>query len=90
MCFLLIVSKEKECVMKIEKCIPIPSEFKGRGRHRSKYPFVEMQSGDSVFFEGQNCSGNAVASARQLTYRSEGEHRFIAKNVDGGVRIWKL
>jgi hypothetical protein len=39
----------------IEKGIPITdyTPYKGRGGRMSSYPFMEMEVGDSVFFQAQ-------------------------------------
>jgi len=68
---------------KIEKGIPLP-----KAGRQTKWPFVDMAVGDSVFIEGQGSDGNAYAAARKLKKRYGRE--FIAKAINGGVRIWRI
>jgi len=69
----------------IEKNIPKP--HKGIGRGSSKYPFMEMDVGDSVFVHGQKTDGPAYNSAKKYAQRSG--FRFSAITIHGGVRIWR-
>jgi len=70
----------------IDKNIPIPMQ--GIGKGRTTYPFMEMDIGDSAYFEGQNTTGRAVSMAKKYAQRS-GCRKFTCKSVDGGVRIWR-
>ena len=62
----------------------------GEGRRR-KYPFIDMEVGDSIFFEGDfkqagECPGYCAAKSW-----SNGVGRKITgKKVDGGVRVWRI
>lgn len=58
----------------------------GAGRP-AKYPFSTMNVGDTAFFEGQDSSGLAAKAARHLGHRKG--WKFSARNVEGGVRIWR-
>ena len=75
--------------MKIEKDIPIPhSRLTG---NRKKYPFENMEIGDSFFvqvvniFEKRKRASSIIACARR-----ELPKKFISRQVDGGVRIWRI
>ena len=70
--------------MQIDKGIPIGENSAGRP---SKYPWHEMDDGDSVFIEGETTAGSAVVSARRFG-KIYGK-RFAARAVEGGVRIWR-
>lgn len=71
--------------MQIDKGIPIGENSKvGRP---SKYPWHEMDDGDSVFIEGETTAGSAVVSARRFG-KTNGKC-FVARTVEGGVRIWR-
>jgi len=71
----------------IEKNIPIPGPARGK---RTKYPFADMEPGDSVLIEGEDTKGPAYQSAKAIEYNSRGAIRFTARTVDNGVRIWRV
>ncbi len=75
---------------KIEKGIPAPdfSKHKGFKYKNAKYPFAEMEVGDSCFFEDQGNGGAAHASAVKCGQRNG--LRFTSKQTDGGIRIWRV
>ncbi len=69
----------------IEKNVPIPL----KGNVRRKYPFAQMEVGDSIFVAGDaakteniSCSANA--------YGKRNGAKFSARCVEGGVRIWRI
>lgn len=72
-------------MFQIETGIPVPE----RNARRSKYPFAQMDEGDSFF-----AVGKTAASMYAPCRRASGLHgyKFIARNCieDGeeGVRIW--
>lgn len=72
--------------MEIDKGIPIPS---GAGRQGGrKYPFADMEIGDSVFFEGSASYGKEHNAAR--VYGRRTGKKFTARTTRGGVRIWRV
>lgn len=75
---------------KIEKDIPAPSERKyNNGGGRQKYPFVDMQIGDSVFIPGATGhEHNACRAARAAASRKK--MKITTHFVDGGARIWRI
>lgn len=73
--------------MKIEKGIPFP-ENDGRGQ-RAKYPWSEMEVGDSIFVATDlELLHGSVSAARGYAYRHG--KKVTASAVDGGVRIWRI
>jgi hypothetical protein len=73
-------------MIKIDKNVPIPA-----GGKKTKYPFAEMQVGDSFFLP---CDGE-TERASVLTYAKN--HRKTTPNfaittrkVDGGLRVWRV
>lgn len=71
--------------IKIEKGVPLPV---GRG----KYPWREMDVGDSFFVpDVTGVKLSAAASAYTIRCRSTGKPvpKFSVRNVDGGVRVWR-
>jgi hypothetical protein len=71
----------------IEKGVPIsPQKRPGAGR-KSKYPFRDMEVGDS-FME----PGVAPKAARCAACRSGRRlnKKFMTRTVEGGVRVWRV
>ncbi len=77
-------------VVKIESDIPPPEElmFQGRGGRLSLYPFMEMNVGDSVFFDGSTAS-QAYDYAKKIAKRA-GDRKFTSKRMNDGIRIWRI
>lgn len=67
---------------KIEKGVPAP------GR-RTKYPFGEMEVGDSFFVEHGNASALSNAACSYARYWKK-PFKYSARRVDGGARIWRI
>lgn len=70
--------------LKIDKGIPLPPGAEPQRR----YPFHEMERGDSVFFKGVNLQSAPCVAARRhgKTHSKE----FACRKVEGGVRIWRV
>jgi len=68
----------------IEKNVPIP-----RSAHR-KYPFLDMEKGDSVFLpvKGHVFSGSISHAARVL--KAKFVTRQVTENGKHGVRVWRV
>ncbi|SDU13558.1 hypothetical protein SAMN05444156_2170 [Verrucomicrobium sp. GAS474] len=70
---------------KIESGVPISPIYRsGRG---PRYPFADLQIGDSFFAKG--CKPGTVGNAA----RSFGEPRgmeFVIRRVIGGTRVWRM
>jgi len=67
--------------MKIETDIPVPVSTRSR-----KYPFLDMQVGESIWFDEQ-VNGRAYRSA--LSTGTRHNLKFIARKEDSGIRIWR-
>jgi hypothetical protein len=68
--------------MKIDKDIPVPKSTRAR-----KWPFIEMDIGDSVFFAEEQVNGKAYRAAMSVGRR---QHRkYVARREDEGLRIWR-
>jgi hypothetical protein len=69
----------------VEKGIPIESKV-GRGA-AARYPFAQMEVGDSFFVPGKRSGqlSNHCSYQRLKTGR-----RFTIRKVDGGVRVWRI
>lgn len=67
----------------IEKGVPVPEQT-GRGRSL-KYPFPDMEIGDSILTETRS----AFHAASNWASRQKNGWKFISKKVEGGFRIWR-
>ena len=72
--------------MKIEQGIPVPAPKRGRGRE-PRYPFADMQPGDS-FFAADIKAGSLQHAASRAT-KAMG-WRFTTRQLDGGARCWRV
>ncbi len=71
--------------MKIDKGVELPAQLAGAPR---KYPFPDMQVGDSIFVADQNSQGKASMAAR--SHGAKYGVKFKCMSVEGGVRIWRV
>ncbi len=74
-----------ESKYRIEKNIPPPEDSRGL----QKYPFKKMEIGDSFFVP----AGKAKSVRQQVQYyqkRSAEPVRFTVRQVEGGVRVWRV
>lgn len=70
---------------KIEDNHAIPAARQHNGR-REKYPWSKLEVGESFFVEGvalRSMSSTASHAGRR------NKKKFIARVVDGGVRVWR-
>jgi len=75
-------------MIKIEKNVPIPKK-KGSGR-KAKYPFGEMDVGDS-FFVDNILPRTLYQSAKSWNRRSGNDVRWkVYKEGEFGARIWRI
>ena len=73
-------------VIQIEKNIPV-NRFLRRSRNH-KYPFRELELGDS-FFVALDEQGINVLRVLAWRFAKETGWKFVTKRVDGGVRVWR-
>lgn len=62
----------------IEVGLPIPEKV-------SKYPWNDLQIGQSFVYKGKRTSANAIA----WKVGNEKGWKFTLRSVDGGIRIWR-
>jgi hypothetical protein len=72
--------QEDKNMVKIEKEIPIPTIH-----HLQKYPFLEMEVGDSIFLGDYKHARGAQQSA--YLYGRKLNRKFISRKEDDGLRI---
>ena len=70
--------------MNIVKNVPLP-ESRNSG---SKYPFNEMEIGDSVFLLGGSHKCKETDAAKKVG-RRHGK-KFVIRNEGDGIRIWRV
>ena len=71
---------------KIEKNIPTPINARSKGE--SKYPFAQMEVGDSFVMEDRSIS--RANNAIHLFRKKFPEKKFVVRAVDAGFRIWRI
>jgi len=71
----------------IEKNVPLPKHDVFRKR---KYPFIEMEVGESFFVKGpkSKVALNGMKSIARY-YRDKFNLCFTVKQVEGGIRCWR-
>ena len=67
--------------IEIEKGVPPPPTHKGK-----KYPFGDMDVGDSFLVPGAKVTTLSVAKRDY----ERGGRKFICRTVDDGVRVWRV
>lgn len=77
-------------VVPIDKNIPVPVND-GLGAKQRKYPFAEMEIGDSFFIPSTGYH-DRLRKARSLNaqFRRFKPKRFALRSVDDGVRVWRI
>ena len=63
----------------LDKDVPLPEA-------RKRYPYREMEVGDSFFVEGGGIQN--ICNQNYRTGKKLGKS-FIARKEDGGVRVWR-
>ena len=72
---------------KIEKGVPLPDQS-SRGGRRGKYPWAELEVGDSFFVPGK--TARQLGGANTGGRRAFPDRRFVSRTVEGGTRIWRV
>lgn len=79
----------------IEKNIPLPARVRGTQGRRSKYPFAQMEVGDSfaitaieqTAYKLRNSIGNC---AIKWVQKNAPERKFSTRITGNTVRIWRI
>ena len=58
--------------------------------NRSKYPFGEMEAGDSILFGVRKQAESCRVAALRFTRVHQPEWVFSLRKVDGGWRLWRI
>ena len=79
----------------IEKGIPIIAMNTSTGRP-PKYPFHEMEVGDSFFIpsdagrDARLVQASVMGTIRESRHRFTDQRKFCTRKVEGGVRVWRI
>lgn len=57
---------------------------------RTKYPFEDMQVGDSILFGKENQANSARVSALRFVRTHAPKWQFQLRKVDNGWRLWRV
>jgi hypothetical protein len=72
--------------IKIDKNVPIP-----KGRHNAKYPWKELEVGDSFFIPGKDAK--STSGIKRSAKNSAGIDiltRAVTENGVNGMRVWRF
>lgn len=67
----------------IEQNVEIPAS-------RTRYPFAEMEPGDSILFRTEKQAISARVAAVRFAAKYNSEWKFTLRRVDEGWRLWRL
>lgn len=70
---------------KIDKNIPIPSKY-SKGI-KTKYPWRELEVGDSFFVE--NRTSTQMINTSKNTSKNSG-HKYVCRKEGNGCRVWRV
>lgn len=71
----------------VEKNIQMPNG--GRLGRKSKYPFAEMEVGDSFFIPGSGEDVRLRVANAAMVHGKRNGKTFTSRKVDGGFRLWR-
>jgi hypothetical protein len=72
----------------LEVGVPIPR--RARGRSGSKYPFHEMEVGQSFLADAETKASTLRSAVGAYLKRSDAVGKFAVRVTDDGVRVWRI
>ncbi len=57
---------------------------------RTRYPFPDMEPGDSIFFPTERQAISARVAAVRYAAKYKSDWKFTLRRVDDGWRLWRL
>jgi hypothetical protein len=69
-------------MFEIDRGIDIPGS-------RTRYPFMEMEPGDSILFQDAKKAVSARVAAVRYAGKQEPPWGFTLRRVEGGWRLWR-
>lgn len=73
-------------MIQIDKDIPLPSS-RGRGNRHSKYPWRELEVGDSFLHE---CLEQRLVGAQAASVARRLGHKYATRKTPEGIRVWRI
>ena len=80
---LLSVFLRELMMIQIDEGIALPT-------NRSKYPFGDMETGDSILFKLRKQAESCRVAALRFTRVHQPEWSFSLRKVDNGWRLWRI
>lgn len=80
---LLIVHLRELTMVQIDQGIALPT-------NRSKYPFNDMEEGDSILFKQRKQAESCRVAALRFTRVHKPDWVFTLRKVDEGWRLWRI
>lgn len=69
-------------MLRIEQGIELPTA-------RTKYPFVDMQPGDSIWFTSKEQANSARVASIRFVKVHQPNWSFVLRKVEDGWRLWR-
>ena len=79
--------KDAEMEIKIDKNVELSPSMTGRSK-KSKYPFAELEIGDSFFVEGK--TAGQFGGWRNYHRPKKFSERTVIENGVKGLRVWRI
>ena len=79
----MVVLLRELSMVHIDQGIALPT-------NRSKYPFGEMESGDSILFGVRKQAESCRVAALRFTRVHQPKWVFTLRKVDNGWRLWRI
>jgi len=57
---------------------------------RTRYPFIDMEVGDSILFKEKPVADNARVSAIRFVQTYRPDWKFSLRKVENGWRLWRI
>lgn len=77
--------------LSIERGIPVPAH--GGGPNRRRFPFPDMEVGDSFLVpwrESESKTRSNISNAMAAYKLRHAPKDFTSRKTDGGVRVWRI
>lgn len=75
-------------MLRIDKDVPIPG--KKTGRREVKYPFAQMEVGDSFALTGEVEKTTNLLRNTALRYAKQLGYKFTVRSTEDGARVWRV
>ena len=72
-------------MFRIQKDVPLPAR-----QRASKYPFADMDIGDSFYLSQYLSRGSVKAAAHAFGKKQSPIRKFVVRKENTGARIWRV